>query len=401
MTAGFLPWAADGSETHQLKGYLRTNWSKDPYSFGSYSYVAKGSRQKDRGIIEEPIENRIFFAGEAMHPKYNSSVHAAYESGLRTAAKLAEVSTSGHVVIIGAGISGLAAAQQLTEQGRKVTVLEARDRIGGRIWTDRSLGAAVDLGASWIHGTEGNPLMDLCDQAEIKRVETIENFVFRGKDGREIPEKEAPKWLLEEVSIQQTAGADAKQLNLLHYGLDALFRGANVGYDGPDVKFPKGYDQIFSQLRGDYQTRLSSKTERIALKENSVEISIEKQGAEKFDQVIVTVPLGVLKKGTIKFDPPLSKKKTQSIDKLGMGTLDKLYLLFEEPFWDDKFTWIGTPENGQPQGQFNTWLNLHRYLNVPILMAFNGGSSALALADLPDEKLIGMALQTLKAAYPI
>ena len=62
------------------------------------------------------------------------------------------------VLILGAGIAGLAAARTLVDDGWKVIVLEARNRIGGRVWTDNSLGLALDLGASWIHGVKGNPI---------------------------------------------------------------------------------------------------------------------------------------------------------------------------------------------------------------------------------------------------
>src|SRR3712207_2812119 len=66
-------------------------------------------------------------------------------------------SATEHVIVVGAGIAGLAAARRLREEGYRVTVLEARNRIGGRILTDASLGIPIDLGASWIHGEDGNP----------------------------------------------------------------------------------------------------------------------------------------------------------------------------------------------------------------------------------------------------
>ena len=69
------------------------------------------------------------------------------------------------VIIIGAGISGLAAANKLKERGFTVTVLEAQDKVGGRLRTDRSLGLAFDEGASWIHGPNGNPITSLAQQA--------------------------------------------------------------------------------------------------------------------------------------------------------------------------------------------------------------------------------------------
>src|SRR6187549_2564199 len=68
------------------------------------------------------------------------------------------------IVVIGAGMAGLAAARRLADAGMDVTVVEARDRVGGRTWTDTSLGVPIDLGAAWIHGPEGNPLTKLADE---------------------------------------------------------------------------------------------------------------------------------------------------------------------------------------------------------------------------------------------
>ena len=61
-------------------------------------------------------------------------------------------------LIIGAGVSGLTAASLLTRAGRSVTVLEARDRIGGRVHSERAAGKVTDLGASWIHGIVDSPV---------------------------------------------------------------------------------------------------------------------------------------------------------------------------------------------------------------------------------------------------
>lgn len=82
-----------------------------------------------------------------------------------------------------------------------------------------------------------------------------------------------------------------------------------------------------------------------------------------------------------------------------MGTLDKVYLLFDDVFWDRDPTWIITPENGLPQGQFNQWLNLYPLLKEPVIMAFNGGKPALELAKASDEVIIERALKTLYKVY--
>lgn len=389
---GFIPWKASAAGPHGLQGYIRTNWCRDPFSYGSYSYIAKGSGGQDIRHLGKPIGGRIFFAGEAANPRRNSTVHAAYESGQRTAGIVLNHSLHA-VAIIGAGMSGLSAAQKLSRQGRDVTVFEARDRIGGRIWTNNRLGMPLDLGASWIHGTTGNPLTELADSIDLKRVETEYSFITRGRYGRLIGEHDLPEWVGDVAEVQHTAGADRDQINNMAY----LFAD---DYNGPEVIFPNGYMDIFDALEGPYEINLSSLVDHISYDQNGVTLNVQNAGPQSFDAVIVTVPLGVLKKDIIKFDPPLPKHKSNAIRNLGMGTLDKVYLLFEKTFWDPDATWILTPENDLPQGQFNQWLNIYKFTGHPVILGFNGGPPALELSELSDEDIIEKALQTLNIAYP-
>ena len=75
--------------------------------------------------------------------------------------------TSCEIIVIGAGIAGLTAARDLAVDRYDVIVREARDRIGGRVWTSQELGMAADLGASWIHGYENNPIAPLARRHSI------------------------------------------------------------------------------------------------------------------------------------------------------------------------------------------------------------------------------------------
>lgn len=394
IAAGFAmggsPIQSRNLASPKLTGFLRTNWSRDPLSFGSYSYAARTACADDRKALSAPVDDRLYFAGEACHPEYNSTVHAAYESGRMSADMVARTGKE-NIAVIGAGISGLAAAQFLASRGKKVTVIEARDRIGGRVWTSDKLDAPLDLGASWIHGPKGNPLTALADALDLKRLPTSDSYAVRGAGGKKLGFFSTPSWLFEEAEVQASLGAD---LDLL----EEETLEAGDGYSGTDVIFAGGYSAIFDALKGDYALELSTTVKRIALLDGQFSLSFENKENAAFDAVIITVPLGVLKAGAIAFEPPLPEAKRGAIARMGMGLLDKLYLRFEEVFWDDK-SWIYTPENQLPRGQFSQWLNLHPYLGEPILVAFNGGSAAYALAENSDDELLEKALGTLELAY--
>ncbi|NCG22090.1 MAG: NAD(P)-binding protein [Rhodobacterales bacterium] len=384
------------TETPEGVRYLRTNWSKDPFSFGSYSYFSAespGTGASDQLTVEAPIDDQIYFAGEALNPNYTSSVHAAHESGLRA---VASIQAAGHarVAIIGAGMAGLTAAALLSEGGVDVTVIEARDRIGGRINTDTSLQIPTDIGASWIHGPDGNPLTELADQVGMERIETQDDTIVRGAGGQEVTS--VPAWV-EIAAYSTSAGTEISNLNPVWAW--QIYSTYGIGYSGRDVKFPNGYAPIFEALTGDYTVQLSTPVTRVAQVEEQVEIDTQGGLFDVYDAVLVTVPMGVLKAGSISFEPALSEDKLAAIDRMGMGVFDKLVLVFDEPFWDEH-TNIIIIDNGLPNGQFNFFMNFHKYFGVPVLVAYNGAGPAYALADKTDEEMVELALASLRVAYP-
>lgn len=373
------------------KGYLRTNWSQDPFSLGSYSYIPKGVRRSDIKALNKGVNNKLYFAGEAIHPDYNSTVHAAYESGLSAADKVLKTRAKS-VAVIGAGISGLGCAHALHQQLDSVTVFEARDRMGGRIWTHKGLRAPLDLGASWIHGIDENTIYHLAEKQQLRLTKTDDDYIVRGKQGRLIEEEDVPDWLENVVSVQHTAGADGDQINASAYWV-------SDDYDGDEVIFNQGYQGILPLLSRDLDVRMQHAVSAIDYARDTVRIDVTGKGSATYDAVIVTVPLGVLQAGSIAFTPELPGPVQRVFGRLKMGVLDKVYLQYDRVFWDSRATWIATPENGLPQGYFNQWLNLHKYLGVPIIMALNGGPPAQALATYSDERIIEMADHAIRSAY--
>jgi monoamine oxidase len=373
-------------------GYLRTNWSRDPFSLGSYSYIARSASRADIRALARPVGTRLFFAGEATHPDYNSTVHAAFETGLDVADAVVDTGAE-TIAVIGAGISGLTAARRLDAAGVSVTVFEARNRIGGRIWTDTSLGLPLDLGASWLHGDDGNPLVALAAEQGMNSLVTDDDYVLRGQDGRTLRDRDLPDWFEDVVTIQQDYGASTADINWSAYEDDP-------DYGGEDRLFPGGYGQILGNADTDLDIRLATELRRVAVTDSGVQLGSNEGDLGRFDAVIITVPLGVLKAGRITFSPALPEDKQTAIDRLGFGLLDKLYLRFDQVFWDADATWILTPETGLPQGQFNQWLNLAPVLDAPVLLAFNGAGPARDLSALSDDAVIARAVQVLNAAYP-
>ena len=387
---GFVPWTGQAqSGLPRLVGYLRTNWSRDPFAFGSYSHIAKGSTRADVRALDEPSDDTLYFAGEAVFPSRNSTVHAAHESGVRAADRILDTSAQS-IIIVGAGMAGMSAAKTLSDAGKEITVYEGRDRIGGRILTSSQLGVPVDLGASWIHGTRRNPLTRLAQQAGMDTLETDGDYDI-WSEGEKIRDRDAPDWLDEVTSVQHSIGASSDQVNWSGY--------INTrDYGGAEVIFPTGYRPIFGALTGDYEVHLGRRVTQVAWGDNPG-VRLSNGSWARADAVIVTAPLGVLKTGNISFNPALPQDKQQAIARLGMGLLDKVYLLFEESFWDSNKTWQVTPYNDLPVGQFNQWLNFEKYLGLPLIMAFNGGPPAYDLAGLSDQAMVNRALQTLRLAF--
>lgn len=369
-------------------GHIITRWRSDPFALGSYSYMAKGAAPSDRRLLRAPVADRVYFAGEACDAAFPATVHGAILSG-RLAASAVTAAGAERVAVIGAGAAGLSAARALADAGAAVTVVEARNRIGGRVWSDDRLGQTLDLGASWIHGATDNPAKELADRANARLMRTdYESFTARGDCGQRQRYGDLPDWYETVTSVEQEYAADASQLSEHAFTEGNWLRGG-------DYVFPEGYAQIFKPLLGGYDLQMGRPVRAINHDAQGVRVQTD-QWAD-YDAVIITVPLGVLKSSAIRFSPALPDTKQGAINRLGMGHLSKIYLKFDHAFWDTDVEWIGYADG--PRGMFNSWLNMQKFTGQPILMAFHAGSAADLLETQPDHEIIRRATQVLTGMY--
>ncbi|MDJ0842218.1 MAG: FAD-dependent oxidoreductase [Acidobacteriota bacterium] len=343
------------------------------------------------------------------------------------------------VVVVGAGMSGLAAARSLHDRGFNVTVLEASDRIGGRIHTNRELGFAVDLGASWIHGPKRNPISKLADAAGAERFSTDwDDLAVFDHDGRALS-----LWTIASMSIRferimKRAAALAANLDediSLQAALDKLLQGQelterearlldfmvsmqinvetaaepkNLGitgeyaadeFRGGDQLFPGGYDQLIVHLSRGLDIRTGHKVTSVDYSGRDVVVATDR-GSFRADYALVTVSVGVLKAGYIGFTPELPAEKRASIQRIHMGLLNKIVLDFEPSGpWAPKNEILGLISSLKCEHLYA--VNMFPATGTRTLIVFAGADFARSLENESDAALIERVMSALREAYGV
>jgi monoamine oxidase len=356
------------------------------------------------------------------------------------------------VIVIGAGAAGLAAATRLQEAGVAVLVLEARDRIGGRILTlrDTRTPLPIELGAEFVHG-RADELQPWLKRANV-RVADIHGTRWQSQGRtlrrvidywerlervmRRLPDASAPDRSFADFLAERPGGpslAGERQLaarfvqgfhaaDIERIGVHSLSGGGTPGDDPRDQRLGRvvdGYDRILQPAAVSLadRIRLSSIVTALEWRRHRVRVHVRSRHGRRRPTinaraVVVSVPLGVLlapaaATGAIRFEPPLDAKAA-AFAGLAMGTVARVVLQFRDAFWAtdalatrlharglDRLDFVHTGDTF-----FDTWWSAYPD-REPRLVAWCGGPHARDIAGLPPRELARRALQPLSSTFGV
>lgn len=351
------------------------------------------------------------------------------------------------VLILGAGAAGLSAAIELSRAGLRVEIIEARDRIGGRMFTrhDPALNHAIELGAEFVHGLA--PEIWLPVQQHELKVTEVDGDMWCSVDGKLQPcnffakadkilsamddefadNNKADESFLDFLR-RRFPGSDYEEAKTWATGYVSGFNAADPGLvsvrwlaDGrrADEKIEGerafhitgGYQtlvDIFLRELEDRKVRIRLNTIVTGVKWNSAPIEIYANGPQpetrfSASQVLVTLPLGVLQtKGYVRFEPELPVTKQAALEKLAMGKVVRVTLCFRERFWQDLHGTDGARSLADLSFLFSRdnffptwWTQMPEPL--PIITGWAPAKSAEALAGMSREAVIEQAVESLSS----
>ncbi len=311
------------------------------------------------------------------------------------------------VVIVGAGPAGIAAGKALQQARRSFVILEARERIGGRVFTDETLGVPFEAGAFYIHWAERNPWAAIASQLDVKTVDdrTLQGGFAVFDDGQPVSEAErssrrgAYRRISDVLSAYDHERDDSFADLVRHQPPEIVMAAAGMAlmslgedpervsaadYDqldsGTDLAVPSGYGKLVARYGDGLPVRLSNPVTAIDWSGEGVSVATATAGTVKARAVIVTVPLGVLAHEDIFFAPALPDDTLAAIAGLRMGAMTKLALRVEgDRLGLSPFTQYFDQSAGHELINFEFWT-----FDQNVILATFGGDYARGVAGMGE-----------------
>jgi monoamine oxidase len=340
------------------------------------------------------------------------------------------------VLVIGAGAAGLAAGRRLKEASYEVILLEARDRVGGRAFTNYEMAPhPVETGAEWVNGYDvvtwsllrefGLHVQEEQDWKQFGayldgQLLGEQDFMARQHAGEtmslSIVDQAAEAWQKTgrpDCSLSDVWNLDELEpgmRRLLHHritidasaepeqlGVEGMLEGKGAADGEGFFHIVEGYSRLMECLAEDQDVRLGTPIERIVWNEGGV--TVHTKAGESFEagRAVVTLPLGVLQAGDVRFEPALPADKQAAISGLGSAKVNKLILRFVKKFWPEEMHSLMTTLDSQ------CWYRpgVGRDNEAPILTGYIGGDAAERFAALGKEGAIQEGLRQLEQMFGV
>lgn len=327
------------------------------------------------------------------------------------------------IIIVGAGISGLVCAQKLVSAGKKVLVLEAKSKPGGRILTHSTSPYTIELGAEFIHGAPRSIIERLRD-SNIPFYDVHEEHLYVGKKSRPIDfwerlnaiSKKATRFKKDKSVVQfmddLKLSGDIKEIfkgfvegfhaadptKMSAKALDASNPEMDRDLEGCETfRITQGYQALVSSIYNDIQSKceihFNAVVDKISWQKNSVTIS-SSIGEYSAACAVITLPIGVLKNpGSIQWSP-YPENLIKSLEAFEMGHVVRMAFQFQSRFWESlserRFSFMHT----DAKTYFPTWWT-SLPVRSPILIGWQGGPKAKELSKLSEDQRADFALNSL------
>ncbi len=344
------------------------------------------------------------------------------------------------VVVIGAGMAGLSAARRLSDGGHDVVVVEGRERLGGRLHTVQLGDASVDLGGAWIHGPIGNPLTPVAEAAGVAGSQSswIENpatSMAVTVDGEQLDTVAFARgarrfWAGFDTVVGPAAGsgtigdlvgggaissaglAGAEVAGFewaAHLGvqcieasdIDQISAPGTVMNERPGGNLllsDGGYVRLVDEVALGLDVRTGWVVEAVSAVADGWLVSGVADGepvSALARVVVVTVPVAVLQRESISFEPPLGSEVIDRLARFGVGRAEKIAVRFAEWPWDATLQTLSIvgADDTDPMCSWN-------FLpTAPIAVSYAAGSRADAMNAMPDDVVLRLALDRLTTVF--